>query len=71
MFATLYRTLKGFEAFLLLSMKMILLAIGPYMILPCSFKIFKADSLNSLQTDCETMVILNSEHVINKDQEGS
>ena len=49
---------------------MILLPIGPYTMLPCSFKIFKADSLSSLQIDCGTLVILNPEHVTDEDEQG-
>ena len=60
------RTLKGFEGFFLLPIKMILLPIGPYTILPCSFKIFKPDSL---QIDCGTLVILNFEHVTDEDEQ--
>ena len=60
------RTLKGFEGFFLLPIKMILLPIGPYTILPCSFKIFKPDSL---QIDCGTFVILNFEHVTDEDEQ--
>ena len=49
---------------------MILLPIGPYTMLPCSFKIFKADSLSSLQIDCGTLVILNFELVTDEDEQG-
>ena len=31
---------------------------------------FKADSLSSLQMDCGTLVILNSEHVTDEDEQG-
>ena len=62
--------MKGFEGFFLLLIKMILLPIGPYTMLPCSFKIFKADSLSSLQIDCGTLVILNFEHVTDEDEQG-
>ena len=40
------------------------------MMLPCSFKIFQADSLSSLQIDCGTLVILNFEHVTDEDEQG-
>ena len=58
------------KGFFLLLIKMILLPIGPYTMLPCSFKIFKADSLSSLQIDCGTLVILNPEHVTDEDEQG-
>ena len=35
-----------------------------------SFKIFKADSLSSLQIVCGTLVELNSEHVTDEDEKG-
>ena len=38
--------------------------------LPCSFKIFKAGSLHSLQIYCGTLIILDSEHVTDEDEEG-
>ena len=36
----------------------------------CSFKIFKADSLSSLQIDRRTLVILNFELVTDEDEQG-
>ena len=43
--------------------------IGPYTMLPCFSKIFKADSLSSLQIDCGTLVTLNFEHVTDEDEQ--
>ena len=70
---TVCNVIQDFErirSFFILLIKMILLPIGPDTILLCSFKIFKADSLSSLQIDCGTLVILNFEHVTDEDEQG-